>query len=150
MFLALFNIFIDDTVEELRKHNCDPVNIGSTGVNCLLYANDIVLLSESKQDVQTSLNVISKYWGNWKLHVNVSKSEVVFNSNNRSYLNEFTYNSNVTQTVQKCCFLGVQLQFNGKFDIAVYLLIEKAKKALFKVKQWVGQAHPYTVMKYWG
>ena len=64
-----------------------------------LYADDKVLLSESKQDLQTSVDVISEYCGNWKLHVHVSKSKVVvINSNSRSYLNELTYISSVIQT----------------------------------------------------
>jgi hypothetical protein len=45
---SLLNIFINGMVDELKAGNCDPVQIGEISVNCLLYAYDIVLLSESK------------------------------------------------------------------------------------------------------
>ena len=128
----LFNIFLDDIVKELKKYKCDPVQICNTSVNCLLYADDIVLLSESKSGLQTSLNVINEYCTNWKLHVNVDKSKVVvFNSNGRTHINEFYYNNNVIQTVPKYCYLGIMLHYNGKFNLAVSLLMEKARKAFF-------------------
>ena len=38
--------FIDDIVKDLVTGNCDPVRVGDLSVNCLLYADDIVLLSE--------------------------------------------------------------------------------------------------------
>ena len=47
---TLFNI-----VKDLVKGNCDPVRVGDLFVNCLLYADDIVLLSESKSGLQSSL-----------------------------------------------------------------------------------------------
>ena len=102
---TLFNIFIDDVVKDLINGNCDPVRIGGLSVNCLLYADDIVLLSESKTGLQTSLNCLGTYCSNWKLQVNVQKSKViVFNSNGKSHLNEFIYNDNVIQTVAKYCY----------------------------------------------
>jgi hypothetical protein len=55
-FKALFFlIFIDDIVKDLVTGNCDPVRIGDLSVNCLLYADDIVLLLESKSGLQSSL-----------------------------------------------------------------------------------------------
>lgn len=78
---SLFNIFIDGIVEELKKGNCNPVYIGDISVISLLYADDIVLLSESKSELQNCLNVLETYWSNWKLQVNVEKSKVlIFNS----------------------------------------------------------------------
>lgn len=73
---------------------------------------------------------------NWKLHVNLSKSKVVvFNCNGRSHINEFTYHNDVIQTVPKYCYLGVMLHYNGNFNLAISLLMEKARKAFCKVKK---------------
>ena len=57
------------------KGNCDLVRVGDLFVNCLMYANDIVLLSESKSALQSSLNILVTYCSNWKLQVNVEKIE---------------------------------------------------------------------------
>ena len=124
------------------------MKIGINSINCLLYADDIVLLSETKQGLQNSLNVISSYCNVWKLHVNVSKSKVVvFNSNGRSHTNDFTLNSDVLQTVPRYCYLGVMLHFNGNFNLAVSILTEKARKALFKVKKSIGLDHPCKLLE---
>jgi hypothetical protein len=53
----LFNYFINNLVDDLNKDNTDPVVIGDTSVNILLYADDIVLLSQSKEELQNSLNI---------------------------------------------------------------------------------------------
>jgi flagellin-specific chaperone FliS len=54
-------------------------------LNILLYADDIVLLSESKGGLQNSLDELYRYCSNWKLQVNSDKSKIiVFNSNGRT------------------------------------------------------------------
>jgi hypothetical protein len=64
----LFNLFIDDLKISLM-HNCNtnPVVIGDVSLNILLYADDIVLLSESKGGLQNSLDELYRYCSNWKL-----------------------------------------------------------------------------------
>ncbi|XP_063418062.1 uncharacterized protein LOC134700624 [Mytilus trossulus] len=133
---------------DIYTHVCEPVRVGDLSVNCLLYADDIVLLSESKTGLQASLNTLSTYCSNWKLQVNVQKSKVlVFNSNGKTYLNEFFYNDNVIQTVSKYCYLGIMLKCNGNFNLAVSLLMEKARKACFKIKKTIGLDNPCKLLE---
>jgi hypothetical protein len=51
---TLFNMFINGK-PDLFNSSCDPVKLGKTDLNCLLYADDLVLLSESKMDYKTAL-----------------------------------------------------------------------------------------------
>ncbi len=45
----LFKIYINDIVQYITsKKDTDPVSVAQTNVNCLLYADDIVLISKSK------------------------------------------------------------------------------------------------------
>ena len=44
---SLFKVFINDIPELLETANNDPVHLGNTKINCLLYADDLVLLSQS-------------------------------------------------------------------------------------------------------
>jgi hypothetical protein len=77
----LFNYFINNLVDDLNKDNTDPVVIGDTSMNILLYADDIVLLSQSKEGLQNSLNLLHDFCYTWKLKVNTDKSKImVFNS----------------------------------------------------------------------
>lgn len=74
-----------------------------------------------------------------QLQVNVEKSKVlIFNSNGKSCIDEFTYNGNLLQTVSKYCYLGLTLKCNGSFNLATTVLMEKARKAYFKIKKTIG------------
>ena len=54
----------------------------------LLYADDTVILSESPDDFQNSLNVFHNYCNQWRLTVNLTKTKVVvFGSRNINALN---------------------------------------------------------------
>ena len=43
---------------------------------------------------------------------------MVFNSNGKTYLNQFTYNNVDLETVANYCYLGMVLKFNGNFNLA--------------------------------
>ena len=86
----MFNIFVNGIVETLQDENSDPVLIGNTSINTLLYADDLVLLSSSPQGLQNCLENLSVFCASWKLEVNISKSKaLIFNSNGKSFSNHF-------------------------------------------------------------
>ena len=96
------------------------------------------MLSESKEGLQNSLDELYRYCSNWKLQVNTDKSKIIVsNSNGRTFLNEFTYNNCVIETVIQYCYLGIVMRYNGSFNLAISTLMEKARKAYFKIKKKV-------------
>jgi hypothetical protein len=50
---------------------------------------------------------------------------LIFNSNGKTHVNEFSYNNNIIQTVSTYCYLGVMLKCNGNFNVATYLYLWK-------------------------
>ncbi|WP_264766468.1 reverse transcriptase domain-containing protein, partial [Acinetobacter baumannii] len=52
---TLFNIFVDD-IKTLFDDTCSPVKLGNHKLNHLLYADDLVLLSNSPDGLQSALN----------------------------------------------------------------------------------------------
>ena len=46
---TIFNVFVNDVTEIFDKVNSDPICLESTKLNCLIYADDLLLLSESKK-----------------------------------------------------------------------------------------------------
>ena len=94
----LFNLYIDDLITNLNKEQTEPVEIGDTSVSCLLYADDIILLSSTQGGLQKSLDVLEKFCTSWKLEVNEQISKVIlFNSNGKSYLNKFQFKNNIIE-----------------------------------------------------
>jgi len=75
----------------------------------------------------------------WKLQVNADKSKViVFNSNGKTFLNQFKYDKIYLETVSQYSYLGIVMKCNGNFSLALNTLMEKARKAYFKIKKLVG------------
>ena len=49
----LFSVYISDINKIFDASISDPVALNSTRLNCLVYADDLVLLSESKEGVHS-------------------------------------------------------------------------------------------------
>ena len=78
---TLFNIFINDLPDYIKKEaGIDPIKVGTTTLNCLMYADDLVLLSTSKEGLQKCIDVTFKFSTEWRLNVNLDKTKIlVFN-----------------------------------------------------------------------
>ncbi|KAK2701826.1 hypothetical protein QYM36_019538 [Artemia franciscana] len=73
----LFNIFINDVVNFLENRWAPKVSLGTQKLSVLLFADDIALVANKPQDLQTLLNLIDEYLHIKKLRLNTEKSEVV-------------------------------------------------------------------------
>jgi hypothetical protein len=62
---------------KIFENICDPITINNIKVSCLMYADDIVLISESAKGLQNCLNKLSNYCDIWNLSVNIDKSKVI-------------------------------------------------------------------------
>ena len=70
----------------------DSAYINDKPLNCLMYADDIVLLSTSSTGLQDELNILSKYCKDWCPDVNVSKIKVwIFNKPGKQLKNDFFF-----------------------------------------------------------
>ncbi|MFN9111616.1 MAG: RNA-directed DNA polymerase [Bacteroidota bacterium] len=69
---SLFSIFFDSISEELDRVGVG-VRIEQRRVCQLLYADDIVLLAETKEDLQALVDAVYRASEKWQLHVNLVK-----------------------------------------------------------------------------
>ena len=54
--------------------------MGSYDLNCLLYADDVILLSQNEVGLQKCLKKLKSYCADWCLEVNLDKTKIlVFN-----------------------------------------------------------------------
>jgi hypothetical protein len=130
----LFNIFIND-LPCIFDDTCNPVSLSSYHLNSLLYADDLVILSESEAGLQNSLNKINNYCNTWGLTVNTEKSKImVFNLNKKDIPN-FNIGNNIMEVVNEITYLGVTLNKSGSFEDTKCMLSKKGLKAIFKLKK---------------
>ena len=65
----LFNLYINDLCDDINSTELG-VSIGEEKVNMLMYADDLVLLGENENDLQSLLDVLYKWCDNWNVQVN--------------------------------------------------------------------------------
>ena len=104
----LFNIYINDLPENLSKGKTDPISINGTEINCLMWADDIIILSESPEGLQNCLNNLDNYCKKWRLEVNKKKTKVmVFNKSGKKLKSlKFYFNKYALQNVTQYKYLG--------------------------------------------
>ncbi len=72
----LFNLYISDLIEEIQNLGLG-IPTDEDLISILLYADDIALLAECESDLQQMLDRLHEWCSNWKLQVNVLKSQVM-------------------------------------------------------------------------
>ena len=99
----------------------DPLDLNGKLVSCLLYADDIVLLSESAQGLQNLLNKLKIFCDKWNLLVNKNKSKVmIFNRSGKILKgHNFVYDGNTVSLVNEYKYLGIIFKPSGSFTEAI-------------------------------
>ena len=73
---TIFAIFLNSLVQETNLTN-KGVKIGNVCINILLYADDLVLLSETEEDLQCMLNILDKWCRKWRMVINMEKTQII-------------------------------------------------------------------------
>ena len=73
---TLFNIYIND-LPDIFDDSCKPVMLEKLSLNCLMFADDILLLAESAEGLQNCLNKLSEYCNKWQLSINIKKTKII-------------------------------------------------------------------------
>ena len=71
---TLFNIFVND-IPKIFDYTCDPAIFGDISINCLMYGDDLLILSETNLGLQNYMNKLSSYCNQWGLSVNTAKTK---------------------------------------------------------------------------
>ena len=138
----MFNMFLSDLCD-IFDDPCKPVSLHDVKLNCLLYADDLAILSEDHLGLQTCLNRLADYCTKWQLNINVKKTKVIIF--NKGGLNiskyTFTFKGNTIEIVDKYCYLGVVFNRSGSFKDAIMNLRGKCLKAYFSLYQKMYNCH---------
>ena len=129
---TLFNLYLNDLIDNLNNSNTSPLTLGGEPVTCLMYADDIIILSCSHSGLQNCLNTLSEYCNQWKLSINTSKSKcMTFYKRNNKYKNEFFIRGIPLENVTEFTYLGITIDAACSFKETLRVLSSKAKRALF-------------------
>ena len=100
----------------------------------LLYADDTIFIAEFPTDLQNALDGMYDYCKLWHLSVNTEKTKVViFSKGKLRKKPTFEFDNKNLEMVDEYKYLGIIMNFNGKFNVAVRNLREQAQKAMFSL-----------------
>ena len=144
----LFNLFIDKLTTLFDK-TCDPVNLAGEDLSCLLWADDLVLLSSSPEGLQNSINKTCAFYDSLGLELNTKKTKVmVFNARGIKINNNiFQANGSILEVVDNYQYLGIKLKPSGSLQFAANELYDKASKAWFAISNILYQHKKLAVKK---
>ena len=135
---------LNDLPNALQGHETHPVILNNKLLNCLMYADDIALISQSKEGLQCCLNKLNAYCKTWQLTVNNDKTKVVVFNKTGKMKNDsrFHIDGKEFETVKEMKYLGIIFNNNGTFNSATENLKDKSSKALFKLFKSFGSETP--------
>lgn len=73
----LFSLYLNDFENSYIMSNCEDIILQEISLFLMMYADDMVLLSESPEGLQNILDTLHEYCNDWKLSVNVCKTKIV-------------------------------------------------------------------------
>ena len=113
----LFKIFINDLPDYFLS--CpDPVKLPNKYLHCLMYADDVVILSESAAGLQNKLRKLENYCADWCLDVNIDKTKfIIFNK--AIIKSTFKFQNEFIECVKSYRYLGLYFSASGSFSYAI-------------------------------
>ena len=105
----LFKIFIND-LSTIFDEECDTVSLGNFNLNCLMYADDVILLSKSDMGLQRCLKKLESYCERWCLDINIDKTKtIILNKTGKLLSYKYYFNGEQIENVKNYKYLGVFL-----------------------------------------
>ncbi len=135
---TLFNIYINELALSLERSAAPGLTLHDSQIRCLLYADDLVLLSPTKHGLQQNLDLLEQYCQTWALTVNLKKTNImIFQKRSRSQGTQhiFTLGTNQITHTSHYNYLGLKITSTGNFNHAVNELRDKARRAFYAMKR---------------
>ena len=136
----LFNIFMSDLPSQLEQEQCKPIYLtNNSKCGCLIWADDLLILSESEEGLQNMLNSLNTFALNNGLKANLDKTKVmIFNKNGRLIHKKFTLGRVEIQVTREYKYLGFKLTPSGEINSGLHDLKDRALRAYMKMKKKLG------------
>ena len=135
----LFNLFINDIPTIFNDVTCKPVTIMNKKISCLMYADDLVILSETPSGLQTCLQNLHQYTEKWDLKLNTKKTKVmIFQHQGRKSKDTFLFGNQIIQSTDSYKYLGTIVTSTGNFKLNEVNLKKKGLRASYIISKNIG------------
>ena len=137
---------------EVEDTECEPVEIdASSRLGCLIWADDLLLLSKSEKGLNNMLMKLKSYTEKNGITLNIEKTKVmIFNKCGRHMRRNFYFGEEKIETSRKYKYLGFMITPSGEITTGLQDLKDRALKATMKLKHKLGfffQKQPLIAIK---
>ena len=116
--------------------------MNSKKINSLLWADDLLIVSETPEGLQSAINKMQLFYQSLDLKINIKKMKVmIFNQRGRTLDKRYSFSIgdkklDITDQYQ---YLGLKLRPSGSFNFSVGELYDKASRAWFSISNIIFQ-----------
>ena len=136
---VLFSLYLNDLEAYLFERQNVGIAMNSDSEDpitflkliVLLYADDTIILADTAESLQRTLNDFYDYCQLWKLNINTDKSKVIVFGSRLKKPFQFKLGPNDLETVDSYKYLGVIFSKSGSFLTARKHIAQQARKALY-------------------
>ena len=131
---TLFGLFVNDLVDAI-KQNSVGFKCSEFDVQCLLFADDLALISENETDLQNMLDALNEWCYKWRMNINVKKSKIVhYRARNHAETDfVFKLGGSIVEKVDSYKYLGLILDYSLDFNKTAKVLGDSGGRALGSV-----------------
>ena len=128
----LFLFFVNDLENSISTDN-DGIEVYDIFIRLLMYADDMVIFSDSESGLQEALNNLKFYCNKWGISVNTKKTKVVVFKKGSFSANsgQWVYGDHILEVVPYFKYLGLSISANGSFAYHFKETVNSARRALF-------------------
>ena len=110
----------------------DGLDVNYLILNILLYADDIVLITENEEDMQSLLFIVQNWCQKWRLEVNLEKTNILHVRTKRKNQSRFTFlfNCQPVPYCQSYKYLGCNINEFLDYSFTVGNSANSANRAL--------------------
>ena len=125
------------------------MGLNGQDLSCLLWADDLVLLSTSPNGLQNAINKTHEFYSDHELQMNTKKTKVLVFNLRGIKLTDHTFFAGgcPLEIVDNYQYLGIKLRPSGTFQFAVGDLFDKTNRAWFSISNVLYQHKKLAVTK---
>ena len=150
---TLFSIFINDLATEIKQSGIGvDISIDSNIrdlVGILLYADDIVLIAENEESLQSLLYIVENWCKKWRLELNLTKTNIMHVRKSQKPQSKywFIFDKKSVPYCTKYKYLGTTINQYLDFKISAEAMCDPAGRALASIisKMIKNSGFPYNV-----
>ena len=116
---TIFSIFINDLVADINALDLG-VEIDNRKISLLLYADDIVSVASSENDLQKMLDTLSKWCNKWRVVINTDKSKCMHFRSARHRKTEYQFKLGHSELGIAECYKYLGVYFHEHLDFSTH------------------------------